>query len=278
MKGLRIILVGMFSACLVGCAGHRTTAGSFKPQPPETLRVVSYNVNWQKGKDELRQGESVTQVLQIVRGDLVLLQEVTPPWEKILTPVLQARFPYYGFYHYDNAGGLAIFSRYPFQTVKKLPPKYGWHPAWIVAIKVPQGLMQVMNTHLIPPLNKQGSVGIMANNLFNTLPRRKREIVYLHQYLRKDWPTIVAGDFNEEADGVAANFLRNQGFQDALVQNGNKTYTWRWSLLGLLHISAKLDEVYYKPIKKFTILQAQVLHQGGSDHYPVVVDLRLNKE
>ena len=277
IKALRMALMSVFLAFLVGCAGHRTTAHTFKSQPPGSLRVVSYNVNWQKGKETLQDEASVIEALQVVRGDLLLLQEVTPAWEKVLATALVAPFPYYSFYHYKNAGGLAIFSRYPFYTLKKLAPSYGWHPAWIVAVQTSQGVVQVMNTHLIPPLNKQSSVGFMANSLFNTLPNRKREIAYLYQQLRQDWPTLVVGDFNEEANGVAADFLRHHGFQDVLVQHSKKTYTWCWSLLGVLHISAKLDDVYYKPISRFTVLQAQVLHQGSSDHYPVVVDLIVNK-
>lgn len=276
MKKTHILVIGLLAACIMGCAAHRTTPRTFKPQPPGTLRVVTYNVNWQNEKKALYDSESVIEALTIVHGDVLLLQEVTLPWEKVLKSVLQRRFPYWGFYHYENAGGLGIFSRYPFRTLKKLPPKHGWHPAWIVSIQTAQGKIQVMNTHLIPPLNKRESIGFLGHNLFNTLPKRKREIVHLHKYLRQDWPTIVAGDFNEEAHGVAADFLRSQGFQDALVQNGNKNYTWEWTFLGLLHISAKLDEVYYRPVEKFRVLQAQVLHHGSSDHYPVVVDFMVN--
>ena len=79
---------------------------------------------------------------------------------------------------------------------------------------------------------------------------------------------VIAGDFNE-GYGSATQMLKYNDWYDAFSQHHKNTYTWLWKV-GPFSIKQKFDRIFFSP--HFRIINTQVLHEGESDHYPLIVD------
>ncbi len=85
--------------------------------------------------------------------------------------------------------------------------------------------------------------------------------------LAPGYPTIIAGDFNEEEDGDAMKFLFGNGMTSALALYAPDRPTWRWNIVvGTLH--RQLDHLVYDG--RLEAVSAEVREVGRSDHLPVI--------
>jgi endonuclease/exonuclease/phosphatase (EEP) superfamily protein YafD len=135
------------------------------------------------------------------------------------------------------------------------------------------GRVQVMNVHLLPPVDERGRTGI--GPYLSTRKPRLRETRELHGHLEPGLPTLVLGDCNEHDRGYALDWLAGQGFRDALREFDRKTSTWRWRY-GPITLRRRLDHILYSP--QLHCLSARVIRAGGSDHYPVVARFQAARE
>src|SRR5262249_6918015 len=144
------------------------------------------------------------------------------------------------------AGGMGVMSRWPIARVDELPPPPG-EPffAWRIVIDAPGGQVQLLDVHLRPPMSDDGS---WIKGYFTTRGDREREAQAHVAALDRlsatrcgvaartgeagpcdpKLPTIIAGDFNEEDDGLAHAVFRGRGFSDALAQFHADALTWHW--------------------------------------------------
>ncbi len=242
----------------LACAGTEpapvTDAGS-------RVVLVSWNVNY-----GLQGDPAVVALLEELRGDIVLLQECTPALRRALaaSAALRARYPHARFHDREGPGGLAALSRFPIAS-DELLPEVTWFPAWRGVVSTPLGPLQVLNVHLRPPFDDDGS---MMAGLVVTPAMRARELEAFTGALRDDVPTVIAGDFNE-VDGEAIRTLRRRGMRDALDGAVGASATWRWTGVPL---RLRLDHVFADD-DAIAVAEARVLERGRSDHLPVVVVL-----
>ena len=238
----------------------------FEPAPaplgaPE-LRVLSFNVNYGVGHDP----RNVAAVAD-ADADLVLLQETTEESEAAFREALAGTYPHVLFRDCCNAGGLGVLSKHPIREERWLEPTVGWFPAWRVVVDTPLGPVQALDVHLRPPMSDGGS---WVAGYFSTRDDRREEIAAFFTALDPALPTIIAGDFNEDAQGRAIAFLADEGLVSALPQVDPRAKTWRWQTkLGKLRMM--LDHVVYGP--GLELRGAEVLDRGTSDHLPVLVVL-----
>lgn len=232
------------------------------PAGAPALRVLSFNINYGVGHDP-RNVEAVAEA----QADLVLLQETTEESEAAFREALAGSYPHMLFRDCCNAGGLGVLSKHPIREEVWLEPTVGWFPAWRVVVDGPLGPVQALNVHLRPPMSDGGS---WVAGYFTTRDDRREEIEAFWGALDPELPTIVAGDFNEDAQGRAIAFLAAQGLQSALPQLEPRAKTWRWQTkLGPLRMM--LDHVVYGP--GLELRTAEVMERGTSDHWPVLVVL-----
>lgn len=238
----------------------------FEPTPvpagtPE-LRVLSFNINYGVGHDP----SNVAAVAE-ADADLVLLQETTAESEAVFREALAGTYPHVLFRDCCNAGGLGVLSKHPIREEAWIEPTVGWFPAWRVVVDTPLGPVQALDVHLRPPMSDGGS---WVAGYFSTRDDRREEITAFFRALDPKLPTIIAGDFNEDAQGRAIAFLSERGLVSALPQVDPRAKTWRWQTkLGKLRMM--LDHVVYGP--GLQLRTAEVLDRGTSDHLPVLVVL-----
>lgn len=249
----------------VACGPQRVA----RPVPADepALRVMTYNVNYGLA------GDAAT--LDAIGGaevDVVFLQETTAAWESAIRERFGAEFAHIDFVHCCGAGGLGVLSRVPVQSLGVLePPAEGWFPAWHLLLDTAVGPIQALNVHLHPPISNTGSV---VGGYFSTKRIRQSEIEAYWDALDADVPIIVAGDFNENAQGRAVSFLRARGLESALPEFAPRATTWCWQT-SVGQVSTTLDHVVYDGALE--PVDARVLDVGRSDHLPVVVTFIASK-
>lgn len=199
-------------------------------------------------------------------ADLVVLQEIQPPWEARIRERYAEQYPEMLIHADLGAHGLAILSKYPLhdQGFHYIPPDE--HPAWHVLADTPMGVVQVLNVHL-RSLFRGRSTKLES---YTTLDQdHLREINLFSSDCLQGLPTIVAGDFNEEPDGTAIHYLEDKGFKNALPLYHPGQGTWRnppaWQL------EQTIDHILFN--EHFEPLNAWVEQLGNSDHIPVLCHL-----
>lgn len=237
------------------------------PLPPvptgaPQLRVLTFNLNFGVGEDP----RNIAAVAE-ADADLVLLQETTDASEQAFREALSHLYPHMLFRECCNAGGLGVLSKHPIRDEQYLEATVGWFPAWRVVVETSLGPVQALDVHLRPPMSDGGS---WVAGYFSTRTVRRDEIAAFWGAMDPELPTLVAGDFNENADGRAIAFLAEQGLRSALPQIAPRAKTWRWrTRVGQLHMM--LDHVVYDD--RLVLRSAEVLDRGTSDHLPVLVVL-----
>lgn len=247
-----------------GSLGRHGARPALAPAPAgaPTLSVLTFNVNFGVGHDP-RNVAAVSEA----DADLVLLQETTEQSETVFREALADHYPHMLFRDCCNAGGLGVLSKYPLLEEAYLEPTVGWFPAWRVVVDSPLGRVQALSVHLRPPMSDRGS---WVAGYFSTRGVRRDEIAAFWSAMDPELPTIVAGDFNEDAGGRAIAYLAEMGLQSALPQVQPRAKTWRWST-GVGELRMMLDHVVYGAgLKQHG---AEVLDRGTSDHLPVRVVL-----
>ena len=252
-------------------SAQETYFKDLQPQPPATLRIASYNLFWKNGSCKPHKFNITTHIIKKIDADIILLQETTRSWKRCLNRELSHMYPYKKYKHHLDAGGLAILSKYPIKSEKYLSSmKHLRHPGWLLTAKTKFGNIEILNIHLRPSVDRQNRIGFLGHELFEGPSDRSQEMRYLYQYVSIHRPTIIAGDFNESY-GSATLLLTYNGWRNALSLEDKDVSTWHWKV-GPITLKQQYDKIFLSP--HFRVINAQVLHEGLSDHYPVIVDLK----
>lgn len=261
-RALLAVAALALSACASPALAPRAPAAG---EP--SFSITSYNVETGKADDP-----SVIEAVGAARSDVACLQEITPDYEKALRARWTARYPHQLYHHNApdfGAGGLAVLSRFPLVDRGHHRSPYRWHPAWLVEVETPSGPIQVVNLHLRAKLSGRGN-DLAA--LWSLRRDHLREIRHFMRFTRKGPPTLVVGDFNEEAGGAALGWLEARGYRNTLPLFQPGAHTWRYPVLGF-ELRQTLDHVLHD--EAFVPLDAEVIHAGSSDHLPVAARLAL---
>ena len=259
-----ILLLALFVA---GCGG-RTTRVSPHPMAATAVphvSVMTFNVNFGMAGD----AATVNAVAQ-QDADVIFLQETTPQWESSLRAKFggggggsRDAYPHMAFRQWPPAGGLAVLSKLPIESIEYLPAE-NWFPAARVVVTSPLGRLQVLNVHLRPPVSDKGSV---VSGYSSTPPLRRREISAFTSALDPTLPTLIVGDFNQDENGGGVRWLEEHGYRSALPEFDHYAQTWRWKT-SVVTLHGRYDHLCYDA--RLTPLRVEVRNVGQSDHLPVV--------
>jgi endonuclease/exonuclease/phosphatase (EEP) superfamily protein YafD len=228
------------------------------------LRVATYNVNYGMA------GHAGTiELISKLDADMIFLQETQKKWARALRRALAEQYPHMAFHsHSWPAGSLGVLSRYPIAKKVLIRGKEGPFPAYLTVVDSPLGKLQVLNVHLDPPaLGSQTGGWIGAYR--DSQAVHEREIAAHHERLDPELPTLVVGDFNEDWQGRAIEWLVGRGFARAIEEF---TPTWKWKTR-YGEVRWQLDHVLHD--SRLRVLEARVVKGGRSDHQPVVAEIAL---
>ena len=259
-------------ATLPACATSHEQAGA----PSASARIMSYNIH--AGLD-LQRGSNLERVAALIdslRVDVVLLQEVdrsTARSGKVdqaaeLSRRTGMHFVFGRAMPYDGGEyGIAVLSRFPVVTSRVVPlvipdgadsaaqatePRVMLH----VVLAAPQGELHVVNTHLDHRAHSAARSGQVL-----------QLIAYGAQDVPQGAPLVLGGDMNARPDAIEVRAL-GAIFDDAWLGCGTGPgYTFRAD-----QPDRRID---YLMLVRVRCTRAQVIATEISDHRPLIVDVQL---
>lgn len=248
-----VICIPIFS----GCKKERRLENPTGP----SLTVLTYNVNWGGG-----QPARTIKVIRKINADIICLQETHQAWQQYLQQELASMYPYMQFRETPNraGGGLAFLTKTKGRQVAYIPSDNTFFDGWIMEYETAIGPVEILNVHLHPPVNESGSFGI--SGYYQSKDKRCQEIQRFYSHFTGQNPKIVVGDFNENDDGKALEWLTTQGLTDALSEFDQSSKTWHWKA-PLLTLQSRLDHIAYS--SNLHCFSCQTMPSGGSDHFPL---------
>lgn len=229
-------------------AAVERSAGTTKP-----LRIASFNVFFLN--DEY---DALIEYAQRVSPDILCLYETTADWQRGLAP-LASRYPFSLFSGGGPHSGIACMSR--IVPIKVVPPTSdaGLAP-WMELELESRGVrFTLIAAHLAFPIGPKGSSA--RNRQLTILARR------LHGLGQ---PAVLVGDFNLtpyspfSADFVAQSGLRDCSRGRPLEPTWPSWFAPLWIQIDRCFTSRDIGVARYATGPAL-----------GSDHYPLVIDLRL---
>jgi endonuclease/exonuclease/phosphatase family metal-dependent hydrolase len=263
----------LFLALLLGSCSTVPPAAS--PGGSEAIRVVSYNIR--AGTDLQRRPslDRVAALLDSLRADVVLLQEVDRGTARSggvdQLAELARRTELRGFFaaamDFDGGEyGIAVLSRFPISSAAAIPltvegyrdiSDRHYEPRTLLhaVIEAPGGPIHLLNTHL----DHHGEA-------FFRGPQIARLLEHLSNRLPGDAPTILAGDLNAQPTAPELAPLLSR-FSDAWTTCGAGP--------GLTYPSGNpVRRIDYVLLRGLACTVAVVPVTEVSDHRPLVVELR----
>ncbi|MDO3700725.1 endonuclease/exonuclease/phosphatase family protein [Micromonospora sp. C28SCA-DRY-2] len=201
---------------LLAAWGHGPwLVSSNRPGPPETVRLVAYNVRMGFGLDGRFDLAGLARVVRAERPDVVVLSEVDRAWllngghDTLTLLAKRLDMPYVFAPAADPVWGDAVLSRWPTTSprTRALPAVGAPTGAQALAVDLDLGggvRLAVVSTHLQPPPDQEPVVQARAVAEFATGYAAGR-------------PLVVAGDLNTEPGEAAFAEFTRAGLVDALA-------------------------------------------------------------
>lgn len=224
-------------------------------QPPlgeeQSLRLLVYNVYYLNSDLAMVAGE-----VERYNPDVVFLMEYSGAVQQQIEPAF-ADYPYRLIQPSRFTMGLALFSRLPIEAAVVHRFEATRIPIYEVQLRQGERLMTFVGGHPWPPRPQWGAL------------HRSQMAEITRVAARAPKPLLVAGDFNATPWSYVMRQLATQADVQHVRQSLDLTKTWRpFPLLGLA-----LDHVLVSD--DWQVLGYQYGKPGGSDHLPLIVDLRL---
>ena len=233
------------------------------PPAPDrfTLKIMSYNMH------SIKDIRGIAEVIRQEKPDILLIQEYS---NRLFSPSFHGLDKIYPELYMEVASKdfrQATLSRYP---IKLISAEYEKGRTQKMQIEVPTGSIEVWNVHPIPPyLIPPEEFDAQMSALAEDIPH-------------VDGPLIVAGDMNAtDQSEVYRKF--NHYLQDAYWETGwGFGFSYPASPYSFMDMPFqtgplwRIDYVFYS--QNFSAIRARTLTaSGGSDHFPIVVELSIVK-
>lgn len=214
------------------------------------VRVLSHNVD-AANKDP----QQTAQDLLAADADIVALEEITSGDLKVYKAAFAKTYP-----HLVARGTVALWSKFPVEESESVDVGFAWTRALRAEVATPEGKVAVYVAHLASV--RIGATGFTSNQRNDTIKQLGQQISQ-----EKLAGVIVMGDFNGTANDRSLAPL-TFGLRSAQGAAGfGFGFTWPAKFP-----MARIDHIM---IRGVTPTKAWVMKSTGSDHRPVVAELRI---
>ncbi|WP_153556380.1 endonuclease/exonuclease/phosphatase family protein [Roseimaritima sediminicola] len=220
-----------------------------------TLRTVMTNVEMENDQFDVWMD-----VMRQADPDILLVVEVDQRWIDAVQPLIES-YPHQVIEPRDNWYGMMLLSRLPIVTYEVLHLVQKDIPSIDAKIRLDDGtLMRFVGVHPRPPEPVRDN---------DAKPRDAELTLWGEELAEDDGPVIIGGDLNDVAWSATTRlFLRVSGLLDPRRGRGfyNTFHADHW------YMRFPLDHIFHSA--HFTISKLQRLPFVGSDHFPMLIDLR----
>ncbi|WP_020388445.1 endonuclease/exonuclease/phosphatase family protein [Kribbella catacumbae] len=214
------------------------------------LRVLSHNVD-AANKDPKRTASE----LLGADADVIALEEITAADLKIYKAQFAKTYP-----HVVARGTVALWSKYPVEESEAIDVGFAWTRALRAEVATPEGKVAVYVAHLASV--RVGTSGFTSGQRNDTIKQLGQQIAQ-----EKVAGVIVMGDFNGTANDRSLAPL-TAGLRSAQGAAGHGFgFTWPAKFP-----MARIDHIMVRGV---TPTKAWVMTSTGSDHLPVVAEIRI---
>jgi vancomycin resistance protein VanJ len=214
------------------------------------LRVLSHNVDAANPDPE-----KTAQDLLAADADVMALEEITAADMKIYKAAFAEEYPYE-----VSRDTVALWSKYPVAQSKSVDVGFKWTRALRAEVSTPEGKVAVYVAHLASV--RVGTSGFTSDQRNDTIEALGRQIAD-----EKLAGVIVMGDFNGTANDRSLAPLTS-GLRSAQGAAGHGFgFTWPSDFP-----MARIDHIMVRGV---TPTKAWVMSPTGSDHRPVVAEVRV---
>jgi vancomycin resistance protein VanJ len=228
------------------------------------FRAMSFNI--------LFKNQKYSKIVESIRAsnpDFIGLEEVQSHHAAQLKQAL-TEYPYSAFHPVTKDHNIALFSRFPIESVTTLPER-SIERGMSVVVKIQGQFLTVIVAHLTPNYVPPVPFDRYPSLLQQRYDSRATEIDYLLQFIRVDpHPVIVLCDCNL-TDTSQAYLQMKRGLSDSFARAGwglGHTFQgeeWQFPL-------QRLDYIWHTD--RLTAIDSYVGKDGGSDHLPILTDFR----
>jgi endonuclease/exonuclease/phosphatase (EEP) superfamily protein YafD len=243
-------------AAIAMLANAAVIVASYSPAAPSQangprLRVISFNVLTRNEKRE-----DVLAFLRAQNADVVLLMEVDAAWGEAVERLSDLYSHRHIVPRSDNFG-IALLSRIPWTDARTKVFGDADVPTIVARLDLDQHAVVIIGTHPLPP----------GSRIQTEL--RDEQLAKLAQFIRaQEVSVILAGDLNTtDFSPCFSDLLVASGLKDTRQGRGIQA---SWGPFPLLEIP--IDHCLVSP--EIDVVERSVGPHLGSDHRPVIVDLR----
>lgn len=258
------------------------------------IKVISYNVRYFHGYDELNHKETADQILNFLRqknADIICLQEVRLNKKQIfdfknntLTHIKHKQLA-----HTSNMGGPLTLTVFPILNMGEIRFKNSGNMIIYTDLLIETDTVRVYNCHLqsyrfVQPeidafdsLNFENhsrtkkNLKVLGTKYRDAIIKRAKQAATLKEHIDNcKYPVIVCGDFNDTPVSFTYRTVRGK-LEDSFIQSGKgtaNTYNGKMP-------SFRIDYIFHSPMYGSYNFEVKTLNH--SDHYPVSCTLIKDK-
>ena len=227
------------------------------PIGPQKIKIMSFNV-WTGN----RSPQLAIQRIKEADADVVTILEYDTYWAEQLSD-LDEIYPHQILEPRWHGYGTAIFSRYPLgdRQIYPLTAETTDVPLLVVSVGLGETKIRLAAVHLFSPTDPQ------------RLALRNRQLQEIARLLdTSSLPTVVLGDFNCVPWSVyLEDFLRETGLRDSRQGFGFQA-SWHTSFP---FFRIPIDHAFVSDA--ICIVDRYVANKGGSDHFPIVIEVSVTR-
>lgn len=219
------------------------------------FKIISINIFSQNNEFQHLQ-----KYLSEETADVIVLQELTPSWQKNVS-FIREKYPYYKEEPRSNNFGIAVYSKIPFDTVITKNYIDDMHPSLIGELKVNGKPVSILMTHPVPPLPNQAR-----------FERRNKQYKMMKEEIdaMTNQNIIFIGDFNSTVYSPNFKLLQSDKLKDARSGFGLQN-SWN-AFIPILRTN--IDQCWVsKDIKVTNFYRGKDIQ---SDHFPIVAELKID--
>lgn len=219
------------------------------------FKIISINIFSQN--DEF---QHLQKYLGTETADVIVLQELTPSWQKNVE-FIRKEYPYYKEEVRSNNFGIAIYSKIPFSKVSTKNYIDEMHPSILAEIIVDAKPVSILATHPVPPLPNQAR-----------FERRNKQYELMKQEIDAlpNENIILVGDLNSTVYSPNFKLVQSDKMKDARSGFGLNN---SWNAF-IPIFRTNIDQCWVS--KKIKVTNFYRGDDIKSDHFPIVAELKID--
>ncbi|MGB3464527.1 MAG: endonuclease/exonuclease/phosphatase family protein [Cyclobacteriaceae bacterium] len=220
-----------------------------------------------------RESAKMIEVVRATDPDMFLAMEVDDWWISELK-TLEKDYAYTMIKPFDNAYGMALYSKYPLPNSEIKFLNHGRVPSFHTNVRLPSGReFRFYGVHPVPPIPSDKYPTNIGDKMWEKDKKEVELKIVGKMIANSKLPAMVAGDYNDVSWSQTSRMFGNEyKLRDTRIGRGLyntfNAHSWlmRWPL------------DHYFVTKEFSVIKFERLDKVGSDHFPLYAEFEVGEK